>query len=116
MPINTGYIMPINTGYIEGTANDGDLVVRVYYDATQPAGPDQPLIDGPRGYCLDMTNLSGRRYQLTITPETGTPINLSVAQGDPVISGPASGRSRTAAQMAALGYTTRGSVGSFQIG
>jgi hypothetical protein len=108
--------MPLNLGYIEGTANDGDLVVRVYYDATfSPVGADQPLIDGPRGYCLDMTNLSGARYTLSVTSATGT-LTLQVAQGNPVTTGPTSGRSRTAAQMAALGFTTRGSIGNFSIG
>ena len=52
--------MPLNLGYIEGACADGDVIVRVYYDSTQPASPDQPLINGPRGWCLDVTNTSGR--------------------------------------------------------
>jgi len=110
----------LNTGYIEGTCDDGDLIVRVYYDATAPhATPDeanaQPLINGPRGYCLDMTNLSGKVRKVTVTGLTGNPLTISVQQGDPVTSGPPAGRSRTAAQMAQLGFTTRGSIGAFQL-
>lgn len=107
--------MPLNLGYIEGVCADGDVVVRIYYDSTQPAGPDQQLIDGPRGWCLDITNKSGRKAALTVTGVGANPITLTVQQGDPVTTGPQSGRSRTAAQMAQLGYTTRGSVGNFQL-
>lgn len=113
--------MVINIGYIEGTANSGDVVVRVYYDTawldTDPtrAAGQAPLVNGPRGWCLDMTNVSGSRCNLTITSPSGN-LSLAVAQGDPVTAGPASGRSRTAAQMASLGFTTRGSIGNFQIG
>lgn len=103
--------MPLNTGYIEGTCQDGEVVVRIYYDATQPASETQPLINGPRGFCLDVTNLTGRRAAMTVTGVG----KVTIAQGDPVTTGPAAGRSRTAAQMAALGLTTRGSVGDFQI-
>ena len=107
--------MALNLGYIEGTCQDGDVVVRIYYDNTTPAGPDQPLINGPRGYCLDMRNVSGRLARLTVTGVASQPIDLKVQQGDPVTSGPPSGRSRTAAQMASLGFTTRGSVGNFEL-
>lgn len=105
----------LNTGYIEGTCQDRDVVVRIYYDATQPAGPDQTLIDGPRGYCLDVTNVSGRKATLTVAGVTAQPFTVTVQQGDPVTTGPAAGRSKTAAQLAALGFTTRGSVGNFAV-
>jgi hypothetical protein len=105
--------MALNLGYIEGTAEDGDVRVRIYYDGTQPVSPDQPLINGPRGWCLDVTNLSGRRAQVTLSGVTGNPLTFSVGQGDPVTSGQS--RSRTAAQVAALGFTTRGSVGNFAL-
>lgn len=104
----------INNGFIEGTLN-GTFVVRIYYDATQPAGDDQPLINGPRGFCLDITNTSGSNKRVTVSGLTDTPQTFNVGQGDPVNSGPANGRSRTAAQLAALGFTNRGSVGNFQI-
>ena len=107
--------MAINIGYIEGTCADGDVVVRIYYDATQPAGPDQPLINGPRGYCLDITNVSGRLAKLRVEGLSGQPLAVKVQQGNPVTTGPPAGRSRTAAQVAALGFTTRGSVGNFQL-
>lgn len=107
--------MVLNTGYIEGTCADGDIVIRIYYDATQPAGPNQPLINGPRGWCLDIRNVSGRKSTLTVSGVTNQPLTLQVQQGDPVTTGPQSGRSRTAAQMAQLGFTTRGSVGNFVV-
>lgn len=107
--------MALNLGYIEGTCADGDVRVRIYYDATQPAGPDQPLINGPRGYCLDMKNTTGRLARIVVTGASGEPIDIRIGQGDPVTAGPPSGRSRTAAQMASLGFTTRGSVGNFAL-
>lgn len=105
--------MPLNTGYIEATAQDRDVVVRIYYDATQPASESQPLINGPRGWCLDVTNVSGRRASVTVSGVTDNPVTFTVAKGDPVTTGQS--RSRTAAQMANLGFTTRGSVGNFQL-
>lgn len=112
--------MPINVGYIEGSCGE-DIVVRIYYDATWlTVDPNRdpnlaPLINGPRGYCLDITNTSGRKSSLTASGVTGNPINMAIQQGNPVTTGPQSGRSRTAAQMSALGFTTRGSVGNVQI-
>ena len=107
--------MPINTGYIEGTCQGGDVVVRIYYDATQPAGASQPLINGPRGFCLDVTNTSGRKASLTVEGVTAAPFSVAIQQGNPVTTGPTAGRSKTAAQLAALGFTTRGSVGNFAV-
>lgn len=107
--------MALNLGYIEGTCEDGDVVVRIYYDATQPASPDQPLINGPRGWCLDVTNITGRKATLTVDGVGGQPITMVIQKGNPVTTGPQSGRSRTAAQMASAGFTTRGSVGNFAI-
>lgn len=101
--------MPMNIGYME--LGGGGVTIRIYYDSDQPASPDQPLIDGPRGYCLDMTNTTGQNQKLTVYGMSDTPTVITVGQGDPVTTGPASGRSRTAAQMAALGFTTRGNVG-----
>jgi hypothetical protein len=105
--------MTLNAGYIEGTVN-ATLAVRIYYDATQPASDTQPLINGPRGWCLDVTNTSGSNKQVMISGLTGNPFTATIGQGNPVTSG--AGRSRTAVQVAALGFTTRGSVGNFQIG
>lgn len=107
--------MALNTGYIEGTCQDQDVVIRIYYDATQPASPNQPLINGPRGYCLDVTNISGRKASLTVEGVTATPFTVTIAQGNPVTTGPQTGRSRTAAQLAQLGFTNRGSVGNFGV-
>jgi hypothetical protein len=106
--------MPLNVGYIE--LGGGGVTIRIYYDTTfTPAGPDQPLIDGPRGWCLDMTNTSGKNVKLTVFGVSGTAQVITVGQGDPVTAGPSSGRSRTAAQMAALGFTTRGNVGTVSL-
>lgn len=105
--------MAINIGYIEGTCADSDVVVRIYYDATQPPGPDQPLINGPRGFCLDVTNVSGRRARTVVSGLTAQPLAVMIQQGDPVTGG--AGRSRTRNQMANLGFDTRGSVGNFSL-
>lgn len=106
--------MPINVGYIEGIAASGGLVVRIYYDATAtPVGSTQPLINGPRGFCMDVANTSGQPQRVSVS-NTGQTITANVGQGDPVTAG--SARSRTAAQMAALGFVTRGDVQDFSIG
>ena len=86
----------LNVGYSEATA--GGVTVRVYYDATSPVGDSQPLVDGPGGYCLEVTNPSGR-------PITATAAGLSDA-----VEGAQATASQTAAQLAALGLTTRGST------
>jgi hypothetical protein len=84
-----------------------DLVtILVYYDAAAPLG-EQPLINGPRGFCLDMTNLSGKNARITLTRPDGQLVPVTVGQGDPVTGGPAAGRSRTVAQVNALGFTLR---------
>lgn len=113
--------MPLNLGYIENSLSNGAFRVRVYYDATWLNGDpsrvwtDAPLIDGPRGLCLDITNTTGRNVKVEFTAPDGTLSTAPVGQGDPVTTGPAAGRSRTAAQMAALGVTTRGAVGNLSV-
>lgn len=111
--------MPINTGVVELTNTDSqgrEVIIRIYYDPAwlnddSTRDPNlAPLVDGPRGFCLDMTNLSGKVADLTIVNKDGTERSIRVGQGNPVTTGPAAGRSRTAAQMAALGYTTRGDI------
>lgn len=108
--------MVINIGYLQGTKEDSALDIRIYYDNT--VSPDQPqaLIDGPRGWCLDVKNATGTNQRLDVTLPNGTTTTLTFGQGDPVTSGPASGRSRTAAQMASLGYTLRSDVSGFSLG
>lgn len=91
----------LNVSYIE--VSSGGVTARVYYDATLPADLTQPLVNGPRGYCLDVANPSGGTVRLTVAG-----LSVTVGKGDPVASG--QGRSRTAAQMATLGYATRGSI------
>lgn len=104
--------MPMNLGYIE--LGGGGVIVRIYYDTTfTPAGDNQPLINGPRGYCLDVTNTSGKNVHLIVAGLTANPLDVTVGQGNPVTSGQA--RSRTAAEMAAAGFTTRGGVGQVSV-
>lgn len=112
--------MAMNLGYIEGTCADSDVVVRIYYDKTwleadPTRDPDlAPLVNGPRGFCLDMKNTSGRVATITMNNGVAS-LTTRVQQGDPVTTGPTAGRSKTATQMAAAGFTTRGSVGNFQL-
>lgn len=104
--------MPLNIGYIE--LGGSGVVARVYYDTTfTPVGPDQPLIDGPRGWCLDLTNTSGKAARVTIDGLTANPLTVNIGAGDPVTSGV--GRSRTAAELAVFGFTTRGNAGTISI-
>jgi hypothetical protein len=110
--------MALNVGYIEGTCNDSDVVVRIYYDATAPHSTPaevaaQPLINGPRGFCLDVTNTSGAKALVSIGLGGGFR-DVTINKGDPVTGGTA--RSRTAAQVASqFGLTTRGDVQDFQL-
>lgn len=105
--------MAINNGLIEATVDD--VVLRCYYDATAPLGA-QPLINGPRGWCLDLTNPTGRTIRVGVNLPDGTGQTISIGSGDPVTGGPPSGRSRTAAQMASLGFLTRDDVSSIPFG
>lgn len=111
--------MALNLGYTEQRTGSG-VIVRVFYDETfTPVGEAQPLVDAPvgkdygngvigRGLCLDLTNLSGRNVRVDINGQAFT-----VGQGDPVTSG--NGRSRTAAQMATLGFATRGDLQNLNV-
>lgn len=103
----------LNAGYIQ--ASNEAVVVLIYYDATAPVGNSQPLINGPRGYCLDLTNMAGRLVKVDVTLPNGTTTTVNIGAGDPVTGGPQSGRSRTAAQMNALGFVTRGDVAGLSI-
>jgi len=91
----------LTVGYIE--VSSGTVSARVYYDTTAAPGDSQPLVDGPRGYCLDVSNPGGTVARVTVMG-----LSVAVGTGDPVTSG--TSRSRTAAQCATLGYTTRGQV------
>lgn len=110
--------MAINNGEIRQTATDSqgrEVVMSIYYDQTAPLG-DQPLVNGPRGFCLDLTNVSGRNARIDVTLPNGNTTTVQVGQGNPVTGGPVNGRSRTAAQMAALGFTKRTDVAGLSIG
>lgn len=105
--------MTLNVGYIEATAYNTDVTVRVYYDTTQTPGDGQSLINGPRGWCLDITNVTGQKASLTLTLPNGNSQTYTLPKGNPVTSGTA--RSRTAAEMSALGFDTRGDVSGFEL-
>ncbi len=101
----------MNLGYmrVESSTDAGTITATIYYDATvDPSGP-QPLINGPRGYCLDVSNSGPSRRVITTLPN-GTTRNVLVGQGDPVTN-----RSLTKAQMNAAGYINRSDVLGFTI-
>lgn len=103
----------LNLGYIE--LGGGGVTIRIYYDVNfTPVGDDQPLVNGPRGWCLDVTNTSGKNIHLVVAGIRSNPIDVTVGQGNPVTSGAA--RSRTAAELAAALFTTRGDVGQITLG
>jgi hypothetical protein len=108
--------VPINLGYKENVCQDpgtpGEVRIRVYYDAEfTPVGPDQPLINGPRGFCLDCTNTLGRQVTVQVSNQAGTRVrDVRVGQGDPVAN-----RCLTLDQMIQLGMATRGEVRDFTI-
>lgn len=97
--------MALNIGYMEVMSQQGQVVVRVYYDSTVDPSLPQPLINGPRGFCLDVTNTSERVRKLTYTLNGGTPTEITIPQGDPVNS-----RSKTANQMASAGFSFRSDI------
>ena len=93
------------------------VTVKIFHQATADlSGYDgaSPLINGPRGYCLDLTNPTGVPVEVTVSGRGATPLTFVVGAGDPVTSGP--GRSLTATQMAAFGYSTRGDLGPITVG
>lgn len=112
--------MTITVGYIH--SGGSDIYVRVFYDPTfTPAAgqtyQDAPLVNntnaafGPVGYCLLVVNVTGARGVASVYDSAGNLLvdHITVPTGNPVTSGAA--RSRTAAQVAALGMQTRGDVG-----
>lgn len=107
----------MDLGYLE--LGGGGITVRIYFQqGFQPADgqtlADAPLIDGPRGYCLDLTNVTGDPCRVTVYGVRDQAFLVQIGQGDPVTSG--AGRSRTAAQLAQAGFTTRGDCGMVAVG
>lgn len=113
--------MPLNIGYLGGGSDT--VYVRVFYDVNFAPGAgqtyaDAPLINnadptlGPTGFCLLVVNQSGAPVAASVSSNTGAVLidHVTVPTGNPVTTGQA--RSRTAAQMAALGLTKRGDVGT----
>lgn len=95
----------LNLGYLQVSAQG--VTVTVYYDQTvTPVGDTQPLINGPRGYCLDISNPTGAAVKVTAAGQSAV-----VGKGDPVTTGQA--KSMTAAQLAKNGITTRGQIAAF---
>lgn len=111
----------ITIGYIH--CGGDTTYVRVFYDSTFVPGAgqtfsDAPLVNnanaafGPTGFCLLTVNTSGGNITVTVLNATGAVVadHVVVGQGNPVTTGQA--RSRTAAQMATLGLSKRGDVGT----
>lgn len=94
--------MALNLGYMQVMSSRGQVVIRIYYDATVSPDQPQPLINGPRGFCLDVTNTSGRTRRMLYSLGGGELQDVTIPQGDPVNS-----RSKTAAQMNQAGYSLR---------
>lgn len=103
--------MPLNLGYIQvESSNDaGTITARIYYDSTVDPSQPQPLINGPRGYCMDLTN-TGATRKIKYTLPNGTTNTVNVPSGDPVKS-----RSLTASQLASQGYNFRSDVAGFSV-
>lgn len=107
------------TGITGNAAEGGQVGCFIYWDANFiPTGNqdmmDAPLINGPQGYCMYNWNTTGLKRVITVTDSTGaTLFSIRFPVGDPITTGQA--RSRTAAQMAALGYTTRRQVSGVSI-
>lgn len=99
--------MALNTGYVQNEVTFPVGLVRaiIYYD---PA--TQTLINGPRGFCLDLTNTTGANRKIDFTLPDGTVNTINVTQGDPVRN-----RSLTVGQVNALGYINRSDVSGFTI-
>ena len=102
------------TGIIGNSVDGGQVGCFIYWDVNFVPGQgqtmmDAPLINGPRGLCMDNWNNSGANRTVTVIDSTGTTVfSIRFPQGDPINTGAA--RSRTAAQMATLGYTKRGQI------
>lgn len=110
--------MALNIGYVE-LGGGGVVTIRVYYDVAwlinNPAADYglAPLVNGPRGLCLDEANTSGVDQHLVIDGVKSQPLDVNIQQGDPVTTG--NSRSRTAAQMSQLGFDTRGDLGAITL-
>lgn len=104
----------MNLGYIENSFDDGAVRIRFYYDtAFVPVGDDQPLINGPLGFCLEVINASGHNVRMDYTVN-GVTNTATVQQGNPVTSGP--GRSRTVAVLNNAGLFKRGDLSNVTLG
>lgn len=99
------------------TLTGGDVTALIYYDKSWLGDPTHdpkqaPLVDGPRGYCLDLINPYAKNAQVTVNKlaTDGTTvlksITVDIAQGDPVITG--KGRSLTLAEMQKAGFSVVG--------
>ena len=115
--------MPIDIGYV-GLESDDGVIVRVFYQRgylpqTGETYMDAPLVDntdpelGPTGYCFLVINTTGAPRRVTFSAGSDLVRDVRVPKGNPVTSGQA--RSRTAAQIAAAGITTRGDVANLEL-
>lgn len=107
----------MDLGYME--LGGGGVTVRIYFQQgfiplEGQTRDDAPLVDGPRGYCLDLTNTSGQSYNTIVYGVRHNAFRVAIGQGNPVTSG--AGKSRTAAEIAQAGFTTRGDCGMISLG
>lgn len=102
----------MNLGYmqVESATDAGTITARIYYDSTVPAAQPQPLIDGPRGYCLDVTNTGPTRTLSYALPDGTSGTSAPVGTGNPV-----GNRSLRAAQLASAGFRYRPDAAGFSI-
>lgn len=105
----------MNIGYIENTLDGGDVRIRVYYDVNfVPVGDQQPIIDGPAGFALEVVNTSGRRAAVFVTRPNGVQVRVNIPKGRQS-DGLVTGVCQKATALALLGILTRGDVKDFTI-
>lgn len=95
--------MPMNLGYIE--LGGGGITVRVHYDIDyRPVGVDQPLVDGPNGWCLEITNDTNDPWlgEVTVAGVEDGPVFVATTN-------------QTASDLAGFGFTTRGNIGAVSL-
>ncbi len=113
----------LNVGYIQNILNDGAIQVRVYYLSDIDAlgvlgivlGPDQPLANGPNGYCLEVVNLSGEPAKCSYQKPSGALVSFNIGSGAQG-TGLVTNRCRAALALTLAGYLTRGDVGNLMLG
>jgi hypothetical protein len=104
--------MPANGGSIIGGASNAagrGFDLTIYYDASSsPVGPQQPLVNGPGGNCLEIANPDNVRGEVVFHPMSGAP-DVTIAVGG--LAGMLPTRNLLAMQL--LGLFKRGDVRTY---